>query len=93
MIMAENKQRMSLTVHEILGIGTVIVAITASFVFLRADVMSLSKEVGELHSSVHNVMIEQAKMKATLDLLYTESLKDRNGQGYGNNNGNNNRIP
>ena len=73
----DDKQRMSLTIHEVIGIGTVIVAITTSFLFLRADVMVLAKDVATLQSAVTTLTIEQAKMKTILDLVYQEGVRKR----------------
>jgi len=71
----DDKQRMSLTIHEVIGIGTVIVAITTSFLFLRADVMVLAKDVSILQTDMKTLTIEQAKMKQVMDLVYEEGLK------------------
>ena len=84
MVNAEQQQRMSLSVHEVIGIGTVVVAIITSFLFLRAEVMLLSRDVSTLQTDVKNIIVEQAKMKATLDLMYDESVRSKRNENYNN---------
>jgi len=74
----DDKQRMKLTIHEVIGIGTVVVAITTSFLFLRADVLVLAKDVSILQGAVSTLTIEQAKMKTIVDLVYEEGVRKRN---------------
>ncbi|NRH21518.1 hypothetical protein HOO68_05765 [Candidatus Gracilibacteria bacterium] len=71
-------QRIRLTVHEVIGVGTVVVAITTSFLFLRADVLVLSKDVSTLQTNVQNITVEQAKMKTVLDLVYEDGQRNKN---------------
>lgn len=73
----DETQRMRLTIHEVIGVGTVVVAITTSFLFLRADVLVLAKDVSTLQTNVSNITIEQAKMKTVLDLVYEEGVRKR----------------
>lgn len=78
----DDKHRMALTIPEILGIGTVVAAIITSFLLLRADVMLLSKDVTTLQGSVAAVIVEQAKIKTIVDLVYADGIRNKmNGNG------------
>lgn len=77
-----SKTKLHLSIHELVTIVSVVVSITMAFLFLRADVNSLSKDLVTVHETAERLEAEQKEIrkkqdeiKHTVDLLYVESVK------------------
>lgn len=81
--------KLNLSVQDVFVMGSAIVTITASFLWLRADLLVLTTKfesfkgnVTVVENHVNKIEEEQTKMKATLDSIYYEVKQRRNEEAY-----------
>ncbi len=79
----QDRVKFNLSVQDVFVMGSAIVTITASFLWLRADLLVLTTKfesfkgnVTVVENHMNKIEEEQAKMKATVDSIYYE-IKQR----------------
>lgn len=86
--MSEIKDRVkfNVSVQDVFVMGSAIVTITASFLWLRADLLVLTTKFesfkGNIADNVKKIEEEQTKMRSTLDSIYYEVKQRRNEEAY-----------
>ena len=86
--MSEIKDRVkfNVSVQDVFVMGSAIVTITASFLWLRADLLVLTTKFesfkGNVADNVKKIEEEQTKMRSTLDSIYYEVKQRRNEEAY-----------
>lgn len=73
-----DKVKFSLSLQEVFVMGSAIVTITASFLWLRADLLVLTTKFETVKDNVKRVEEEQTKMKTTIDSIYSEIRRSHN---------------
>lgn len=73
--------KFNLSVQDVFVMGSAIVTITASFLWLRADLLVLTTKFesfkGNIADNVKKIEEEQTKMRSTLDSIYYEVKQRR----------------
>lgn len=81
-----DKVKFNLSVQDVFVMGSAIVTITASFLWLRADLLVLTTKFesfkGNIADNVKKIEEEQTKMRSTLDSIYYEVKQRRNEEAY-----------
>lgn len=76
-----DKVKFNLSVQDVFVMGSAIVTITASFLWLRADLLVLTTKFesfkGNIADNVKKIEEEQTKMRSTLDSIYYEVKQRR----------------
>jgi hypothetical protein len=86
--MSEIKDRVkfNVSVQDVFVMGSAIVTITASFLWLRADLLVLTTKFesfkGNVADNVKKIEEEQTKMRSTLDSIYYEVKQRRNEEAH-----------